>query len=155
MLRKRSSAKRTRTSAKLNAAAKGWITRRRKARERSEAAKRGWVTRRKNERARERKKKRARRPTVAPSKLSLGLREWLVFISYKKRRRGFHADLLMGSDDGDVNNIAPILAEQARRQLPAGLTFLANWIEGGYAMIAKGKPTNRRFTKVRAFQRYK
>lgn len=130
MPRKRSSAKRTRTGAK--------------------------VTRRKNERARERKRKR-KKPTVRLVKptVRLGLVEWLVFISYKKRPRGFHADLLMGSDDGDVNNIAPILAEQARRQLPAGLTFLANWIEGGYAMIAKGKPTNRRFTKVRAFQRYK
>ena len=114
-------------------------------RKRSRAAKLGWETRRKNERKRKRKKKREITPTPV-----LINREFMILIKYKGKQK-FSADLFMISDkDAD----ATVLADQARKQLPSGKQFLANWFEGGFSEITQGKLTNdRKQTRVRSFKR--
>lgn len=112
-------------------------------RKRSKAAKQGWETRRKNERKRKRKtKKKIAIPTH---------REFMILIDYRGKHK-FKADVWMVSgDDSD----STVLADQARRQLPSGTKFLANWFEGGFSEIAKGKLTSEpKQTRVRSFKRH-
>lgn len=115
-------------------------------RKRSKAAKQGWETRRKNERKRKRKKKREVTSFPFPTH-----REFMILIDYRGKHK-FKADVWMVSgDDSD----STVLADQARRQLPSGTKFLANWFEGGFVEITKGKLTSEpKQTRVRSFKRH-
>jgi hypothetical protein len=117
--------------------------------QRSLAAKKGWQKRRQKQR----QSPLAALASVATFQPSNVHREFLVVISYKKKRRGFRADLYIVAD---FSATPTELADQARRQLPEGKSFLANWIEGSYAEIVKGQPTGApKQTRIRSFQRYK
>lgn len=80
-------------------------------------------------------------------------REYMVTIDYKQHKRGFNADLYIVSN---ASATPTELADQARKQLPSGKKFIANWIEGGYATVSKGNFTeDKPLTRIRAFNRHK
>lgn len=127
------------------AAKKGWQTRRHN--ERSAAAKKGWRTRRRSA-----KRKRKQRE-VTPPPVPRGNVEFMVFIDYRRKKRGFAADLVIVAP---ATTTVTELADMARKMLSRGKKFLANVIEGAFSEVTLGDPTNRKpSVKVRSFQRYK
>jgi hypothetical protein len=92
----------------------------------------------------------ARTPAQATRELP---REFLITLDYKNRKRGFHADLLITAP---VDSTPTDLADYARKHLPSGKSFLANWIEGSYSKISKGDFVDRKPSlTLRAFRKRK
>lgn len=132
--------------ARSHASKLGWKRRKRAERaeftRRSKAAKQGWVTRQRNVR----KSKVTLQPTVPNV-------EWMITIDYTRHGKGFTADLIIIAS----RSATPTdLANQARKQLPKGKNFLANWFEGSFSLIESNETTSRPLsTKIRSFQRHK
>lgn len=79
--------------------------------------------------------------------------EWLISVDYNQGKRKFRADFVIVAP---ASATPTELADQARLQLPSGKRFLANWVEGVFANVSMGQPTNRQpSTRLRSFQRRK